>query len=629
MIIPLPAHFATAEGALPIGADTQISASGEAAATARYLSEELKARTGHRLAISDTQATHGIALIVDANLSRLGDEGYQLHVMPSGAVIQASKAAGLFYGTQSLLQLLDRERVEGRSGVPAVEIEDAPRYGWRGFMLDSARHFQSMATIRRILDQMAYLKLNVFHWHLTDDQGWRLEIKRYPKLTEEGSRRPADEPGGAGFYSQKDIREIVSYARDRHITIVPEIEVPAHCTAAMACYPELTCSGKHEMQGGIGLHHFNSAAGEGAIFCAGREETYEFIHNVLNEVMDLFPSPVIHMGGDERPEGIWSNCPCCKAVMEKEGLKTESALQGYFMRRACAFVNSRGRRTMAWCPTIEHGLPAGQIAEDWFFDLIPGIAKQGHDAVNARDRFTYLDYPNYPGRQKPSWMPDLNVQRMYEFNPTPAGLTPEQEKRVLGSEASLWTEFVEDRDLSESMFPRLLGFAEVVWTPAAGREWTDFESRMKGMEKPLSAMGITYAAPAASQPVRTARPATVTTSMSFDPAYRPEHAFDGRFVRCFATNAPPRAGDHLTITLNKPADLRRITLYAGADAIDGALLEDGSLEISNDGKRFSKAADIHAKQTDVDLPGTPVKAIRVTVNADMTHNLAITEIAVK
>jgi hexosaminidase len=627
MIVPLPSKVVPSAGAFQIASELAIAAAPEACSVAAYLAAEWEKRTGW---YPDNGEAGALSLLLHPTAASGGDESYELEVTPRSVAIRAPKPAGLFYGAQTLLQLLDLEIAAGHGCVlPCVSIKDSPRYPWRGFMLDSSRHFHTPDTIRRILDQMAYLKLNVLHWHLIDDQGWRIEIKRYPKLTEFGSRRHADEPGGSGFYTQNELRDIIAYAKERRITVMPEIEMPAHSSAAMACYPELTCSGEHVAAGAMGIRRFVAPSGEGAIFCAAREETYEFIDGVLEEVIDVFDSPVIHLGGDERPDGIWAKCPRCKALMEEKGYKSEMELQAHFMRRATQYVNKRGRRTMAWCTTTEFGIPANQIAEDWFYGNLATVAKMGHDGINASDRFTYLDYPNFPGRQKPDWMPDLSPDHMYEFNPTPEGLTEDEEKHVLGGTASLWTEFIEDDDLSDAMFPRLLAFAEVVWTPRDRRRWPDFAERMKSLEAPLAWFGLRYARPVGETPVRLARPAVVTTSMEADPVYPPERAFDGKYVRSFMSKEPPKAGDHLTVTLNEPARLDRMILYTGTDVIRGLELEDGALEISSDGESFRKVAKVNGQRTVVNLPGETVQAVRVRVEKDMEHRLAITEIVLR
>lgn len=630
MIVPRPASAHPADGFYTLSADTRLFAPADdaARAVAELLRAALKDSAGLDLPLSDAaDGTGGITLALDQSLTT-GDEGYTLEAAADGVTIRAAAPAGLFYGAQSLRQMVDLETTQGNGPrVPLGRIEDAPRYAWRGMMLDSSRHFQPVATIKRLMDALAYLKMNVFHWHLVDDNGWRLEIKRYPRLTGIASRRDPDEPDASGFYTQDEARDIVAYAKARNITIIPEIEVPAHASAALAVYPELTCAGEPWEFGNAGLHYFQVGTRR-ATFCPSREETYEFLEGVLTEVMDIFDGPVIHIGGDERPDGIWADCPRCAETMRREGMEKESALQHAMMCRLADFVNRHGRRTMAWLPTAEHGLPENQIAEDWFYDLIPDATALGNDVVNAQDRWTYLDYPNFPGRQKPEWMHDLAIEKMYDFEPTPEGMTEEQQKRMLGAHTSLWTEFIEEEDLSTAIFPRLLAFAEVMWTPRARRNWDDFARRKDALEPIFERMGWPYATLEREQGVRTARPATVSSSMAHEAPYQMEHAFDGRFTRYAWTVDPPKKGDHLTVTLDEPIPARRITLHTGSDFARDDFLPEGTLAISADGETFTPVAAVRGRRADAHLNGDPVKAVRVLVDADMERRLATREIVI-
>ncbi len=627
MIIPIPVTMQPQPGAFSIEPTTVIVADAASPQTGRpasFLQRSLsqdrrltlkvvKARDGHRRAIT---------LRLAKELERLGPEGYALKVTPEGTEISASSEAGLFYGVQSLRQMVGED---GKA--PCATIEDAPRYKWRGFMLDSSRHFQTPEYVRKTLDRMAYLKMNVLHWHLTDDQGWRIEIKKYPKLTQVAAVRGADEPGGSGFYSQRELKQIVAYAKERHITIIPEVEMPAHTAAAMAAYPEYTCAGKPWPVGGVGLQYFIEK-GYG-IYCAGREETFRFIEDVLDEVMAIFDSPVIHIGGDERPEGFWSNCERCKAVMAREGFKTESELQHWFMERVARYVNSKGRRTVAWTPTIDHGVPEKQIVMDWYYGLLGEAVKRGSEGVNSFSWHTYLDYPNFKGRQKPDWMGELSLEGCYQWDPTPAGLTPEQQKRVLGTQCHLWTEFLEQEDVDEALFPRMLATAEVAWSPQERRDWADFQVRLAAVRPKMQAMGVRFAEPPGNLPGKLRLPGRVETSMKAFGSYWPECAFDGKFVRSFWTEAPPKLDDHLTVWLDQPTPLKRVTLYTGADLGYGDTLDDGVIEVSSDGERFRPMAMVKERTTTALLDGAPVRAIRVRVLGTPTKRLSIREIVVE
>lgn len=546
----------------------------------------------------------------------LPKEGYRLSVDQEKITIEGDPA-GVFYGTQTLLQIL------ASGPIPCQTIEDAPRFVWRGFMLDCSRHFQSVERVKWILDQMAVLKLNTLHWHLADDQGWRLEIKRYPKLTEITQLRSADEPDGRGYYTQDQIREIVSYAMDRHINIVPEIEIPAHTTAAMAAYPELTCTGEPAPVTGFGINTFVHSTGQ-RIYCAASEKVLEFIDGVMTEVVDLFPSPVIHVGGDERPEGIWTRCPRCSALMEQEGLPSEAALQRWLMGKVAKIVNAKGRRTMAWTPTVEFGVPTGEVVQDWFYRVTHDAIKLGADVVNSWDRWTYFDYPNFPGRQKPDWMPDLALEKVYEYEAIPEEVAPEEWHKVLGGECSLWTEFLEDEDFCGAIFPRMLAFAETVWSPKASRCLPDFLERLRDLEPFMVSRGVHYAKP--ERGVKLRRPGRVESTIRAEGPYLAECAADGKFVRTFWSQEPPKAGDHLTVWFDEAVVVNAVRLYTGSDICPKDVLESGLLEISTNGVEFESVAEVKGEFTSTTFEPKSIQAIRVSVTADQTNRLAIREI---
>jgi hexosaminidase len=348
-------------------------------------------------------------------------------------------------------------------------------------MLDCSRHFMSPDFVKRTLDMMAYHKLNRFHWHLTDSQGWRLPVERYPKLTEVGAARDFDAPQREpAFYSRQDVRDIVAYAKARHVTVVPEIEMPGHCDAALAAYPELACEG-----------------GPGA-FCAGNEETFEFLFAVLDETVAMFPdSPVIHIGGDERPKDVWNKCPKCRAKMSELGLATEHELQTWFMRRITDHLAKRGRRAMTWAvtqtdpydPKDISDVSNDAIVQNWHGGAA-FAARQGWDVVNSDNRFTYLDYPTRPDPAKPKWMPVLDLEKAYAFEPAPPGLSGDESKRILGGEACLWTEHVPQEKVDAQMFPRILALSEVVWSPGRKTEFRDFARRVESHMARLKQMGV-------------------------------------------------------------------------------------------------------------------------------------------
>jgi len=359
-------------------------------------------------------------------------------------------------------------------------------------MLDSARHIQTVGFIEQILDLMAGLKLNTFHWHLTDDTAWRIPIEKYPKLIEIGAWRNSGPNRYGGFYSREQIRHIIEYASERHISVIPEIEMPGHCNAALFAYPELSCAGTVWPTGADGLDYFN--AGGRRAFCASRPETFAFLEDVLAEVMDLFDSPVIHIGGDERPHGVWSKCPRCQQKMKELGLADEHHLQRWFMQQIVDFVHRSGRRTMAWSDGLREPFPQGQIVQGWHTGESEYTIASGSETVNSNNEFTYLDYPwSVESRKgKPDWMTFLlNTETVYKFDPVPTGSTPEQAARVRGGEAPLWTEVVPDDDTAfRQTFPRLIPFSEVAWSPPAGRNFPEFQRRLRPHVEHLKSIGV-------------------------------------------------------------------------------------------------------------------------------------------
>jgi hexosaminidase len=422
-------------------------------------------------------------------------------------VIRAPQPAGLFYGAQSLLQLMPAE-VCGPAGathvawtVPGIRITDRPRFKWRGLLLDCARHFFTKDEIKQTLDLVATYKLNTLHWHLTDDQGWRLEIKRYPRLTEVGAWRKdigfkldpkastAYGPDGryGGFYSQADVRELLAYAQTRHVTIVPEIEMPGHASAALAVFPQYSCSGgpyTTEAEGGI-------FAG---VYCAGQDGSFEFLQNVLAEVIDLFPSQYVHIGGDEVPKDNWKKCQKCQARMRQEGLKTEQELQSYFVRRIEKFINSRGRNLIGWSEIREGGLAQNAVVMDWIGGAVEA-ATAGHDVVMTPTGFCYLDYYQSTNQAaEPRAIGGyLPLSKVYSFNPLPANLPSQYQPHILGGQANLWTEYVPNFKHAEyMMFPRLCALAEAVWSFQDARNYENFKPRLQVHFQRFDQQGVNY-----------------------------------------------------------------------------------------------------------------------------------------
>lgn len=495
----------------------------EVAEIGEYLAADLRQRTGFRVPLviaSSAIATlpgNVIVLTLAGADEQLGEDGYELNVAPDGVKLSAHKPRGLFWGAQTLRQIVpvlphavqasDAATASAPSvhhaprealAILGVNIVDRPRYAWRGMLLDCGRHFMPKEFVKRYIDLLAYHKMNVLHWHLTEDQGWRIEITKYPKLTEIGawraatrdSEQPRDPRGRyGGYYTQEDIREIVAYARSRNVTIVPEIEMPGHSLAALAAYPELSCTGgPFEVGTAWGVYD--------DVFCAGNDRTFEFLEDVLSEVLELFPSNFIHIGGDESPRVRWQSCPKCQARMKAEGLKDEHELQSWFLRRIERFLASRGRRLIGWDEILEGGLPPNATVQSWRgMSGAIAAATGGHDVIASPNSHCYLDYPQMPAADAPDWMGVIGFQTAYSFEPTPAALPPEQARHILGLEGNIWTERAPPQRVDQQVFPRLCALAEVGWSPKERRDWNDFVRRMDTHFGRLEAMGVTFFIP--------------------------------------------------------------------------------------------------------------------------------------
>jgi len=519
-VIPVPLRLEARTGTFVLGPSTRIvvlEGQPEVQSVAVFLREMLARPTGFEVPVEavsgpDGQALSGpgaIALRLDDLAPRLGDEGYLLETEAEGILIRAARPAGLFYAVQTLRQLLppaiEKPAPEAGAGpwtVPAVSIEDRPRFGWRGGMLDCSRHFFPKEFVKRWIDLLAMHKLNVFHWHLTDDQGWRVEIKAYPRLTEVGAwrvdredkhwnAREPQQPGEAatsgGFYTQDDIREIVAYAAARFITVVPEIEMPGHAMGALASYPELSCTGGPFTVKPGGYWPITD------VFCPGNERTFEFLDDVLTEVAALFPGPFIHIGGDEVDKTEWKRCPKCRARMKAEGLKDEGELQSYFVKRVEKMLLAKGKRLIGWDEILEGGLAPQATVMSWR-GTEGGIAaaKSGHDVVMSPTSHCYIDYYQGPPASEPPGIGGyLPLAKVYEFEPAPEVLTDDEARHILGGQVNLWTEYVAEGKHAEYMaLPRLAALAEVVWSPKARRDWPDFADRVGAQFSRYDAAGL-------------------------------------------------------------------------------------------------------------------------------------------
>ncbi|WP_326594620.1 beta-N-acetylhexosaminidase [Streptomyces sp. NBC_01803] len=522
-LVPAPREFwpgPAGGGAFILGPATGVAADPASRTAARWLRSELGAATGLPLQPAAPGSGKAITLRVGERLAARGPEAYELVADASGVLIEGGGPAGVFWGTQTLRQLLGPEAFrraplhDGPWTVPPVRIADAPRFPWRGMMLDVARHFMPKDGVLRYVDLLAAHKLNVLHLHLTDDQGWRIEIERYPRLTEVGAWRSRsrqgfgdtalwDERPHGGYYTRDDLREIVAYAAARHITVVPEIDIPGHSQAAIAAYPQL---GNTDVVDTSAL-----APGEGwginPTVLNVSETTLEFYENVLAEVLEIFPSEYIHIGGDECPKEQWRASPTAQRRIRELGLAGEDELQSWFIRHFDRWLADRGRRLVGWDEILEGGLAPGAMLASWR-GYAGGIAaaRAGHDIVMCPRQHTYLDWRQADGPDEP--VPIAHVRTLedvYRFEPVPESLSAAEAAHVVGVQANVWTEVMDSARVVDYMaFPRLAAFAEVAWRPLpppAERDFTGFRGRMEAAHYArLDALGVEYRPPSGPRP---------------------------------------------------------------------------------------------------------------------------------
>jgi hexosaminidase len=514
-LVPIPAQMTERRGEFVVTAATPLVFEVRDAATASYFSS-LVART-RGLVFKRHRGTRAITLRRLADPKATGDEGYRLDVSPRGVTISASKPAGLFYGTITLWQLMTQTPGQAqRIAIPAIAIADAPRFAWRGLLLDSVRHFQSVAFIKSFLDAMAREKLNVLQWHLTDDQGWRLEIKKYPRLTGVGAWRvPAGEAAQhdidpatgkprlyGGYYTQAEVREIVAYAAARHVTIVPEIEMPGHAQAAIVAYPWLGSVPNPPTQ-------VSSDWGVFPDLYNTDDRTFGFIEDVLTETMALFPGTYIHVGGDEAVKDQWKASTAIQEQMHALGIANEDALQGWFIARIGQFLKAHGRRLIGWDEILQGGVPPDAAITSWRgIDGAITAAKAGHEAVLSPAPVLYLDNRQVEGAGEPSGRGAIvSLGDVYDFDPAPAVLSDAERAHIIGVQANIWTEHIrEEQNVAYAAFPRSAALAELAWSPAATRDRANFLARMPAELDRYAAFDLNHAAHLAGDPSPPAAP---------------------------------------------------------------------------------------------------------------------------
>lgn len=503
-LVPQPALMHLDPGFFELSSRSLIVVSKDNEDLGETLRGGLAKATGFQLAVGQRGSPDSIQIKIDKKFSALGDEGYQLHVTQHQIEIDSFKRAGAFYGIQTVRQLMPtaiyrRAVVSGvRWQVPCLTVQDTPRFAWRGAHLDVARHFMPKEFVLKFIDLLALHKLNTLHWHLTDDQGWRIEIKKYPELTKVGAWRKDSmltyspptydgKPHG-GFYTQDDIREVVAYAAKRFVTIVPEIEMPGHSLAAIASYPQLGNTGQRidvPTSWGVVSDVYNV-----------NDSTIQFLQDVLTEVMDLFPSKFIHVGGDEVPKKQWHESAVVQSLMKSRGLKDEHELQSWFIHQMDDFLTLHGRRLIGWDEILEGGLAPGATVMSWRGEE-GGIsaAKSGHDVVMTPASWTYLDsYQTRDREHEPHAIGGyLPLKKVYGYEPIPSGLTTEEARHVLGGQGQLWTEYIPTpKHLEYMAFPRLCALSEVFWSPKELRNYPDFLERLQVHEERLKILDVNF-----------------------------------------------------------------------------------------------------------------------------------------
>lgn len=497
-ITPMPASIKKEAGQFKINKNTVVVSNKNAQEVATYFVDKIAVPMGNKLTIvAKKPSKNYIALQIDTNTIK-NTEGYQLIANSNGVQITAASNKGLFYGLQSLLQLLPPEIESGNIvkninwTLPNITINDQPRFPYRGMHLDVCRHFVPVKNIKKHLDMMAMLKLNTFHWHLTEDQGWRIEIKAFPKLTEVGSKRiEGDGSTYGGFYTQEEVKDIVRYAADRMIEIIPEIELPGHALAALTAYPEYSCTG--------GPFKVRNIWGvEPDVYCAGKEKTFEFLNKIIDEVVTLFPSQYFHIGGDECPKDRWKKCKLCQKRMREEGLKNEHELQSYFVQRVEKMLLKHGKKMIGWDEILEGGLAETATVMSWRGEQ-GGIdaAEQGHNVIMTPGNWCYLDHYQGDYSVEPVAIGGYTtLEESYGYEPVPAKLSADKAKHVLGTQGNVWTEYMYTPEIVEyRVYPRIIALAEVNWTAKKDKNFHSFLERLNNLHPRMDLHHINYHIP--------------------------------------------------------------------------------------------------------------------------------------
>lgn len=515
-IIPQPASLQVGKGHFPITPATILVVQDESdRKSVSFFNDYLQKYYGITLSIKKQGTKNAIRFVTRKFIKKPEKDSYVLNSTPTSVQIEGDTYAGTFYGMQTLIQLLPVTKSNSLS-IPAVTIQDAPRFAYRGIMLDVGRHFFDVAFVKQYIDYLALHKFNYFHWHLTEDQGWRIEIKKYPELTTKGAWRNGTiigrYPGKGntnerygGFYTQEQVKEIVQYAANRYITVVPEIEMPGHGGGAIAAYPELSCFPETPTQNyypkksawagdSTGKQVVQSWGVYSDVFCAGKENTFQFLQDVIDEIVPLFPSPYIHVGGDECPKSNWIECPKCQQRMKEHNLKDEHELQSFFIQRMEKYINSKGKTMIGWDEILEGGLAPNAWVMSWRGEK-GGIeaAKLQHNVIMTPTTYVYFDYAQSKKEDSVTIGGFIDLEKVYKYEPVPKEMTAEEGKFIVGAQANLWTEYVSNPRKAEYMlFPRMSALSEVLWSPQDKKDWPEFGKKLKAQFKRYDQWGADY-----------------------------------------------------------------------------------------------------------------------------------------
>lgn len=551
---------------------------------------------------------------------------YTLETGAKNVVLGGRSVAELRVGLQTLRQLAQVEN--GRVAFAPVAIEDAPRFAHRGLMLDSARHIQSLGGIKRVIDQMERLKFNVFHWHLTDNNGWRAFVPSHPKLTQIGgflSKSPEVERNG--FYTTAQMREIAAYANARGIEIVPEIDVPGHSSALVEAFPEFLCPTNDRPMAST----WTSNRTPNHVLCVGNDEVIPFLTTVFKEVAAATGARRVHIGGDEVEEGIWSKCPKCRAVMTREGFTKEHELERWFLSKLSRQLQDNGLQTMSWLERPNERIADVNATIAWHAhdgkDHVEKAVAQGIPVINARGTYAYLDYPQYPGTAKSGWMPLLPLDQVYDFQVVPEVVKQNNSEMILGGACTLWTEEVLESDIDAQLYPRALAVAEQLWTPDERHDKANFKERLALVQPKWEARGVKFAAPVQRDKIISIAGASVESSLGFNAAKFPEYALDGNDMTSYLSDKNAVAGDSFIVRFATPPTASKVTVLTGGyylwDEANGRV-KAAVLESTTDGENWKQIADFKDGFAKAALPaGT--RGLRLRLTADQNAKLAISD----